>query len=98
MLRYTRGKGLLALTLFTGRKVAFALLSFLCLKQARYLPITSLEGAGVPPQLQKLRGGGLALSAPGCFIAVLPTFAEKRPTLAHDPCLPVADSRGVLET
>lgn len=89
---------MLALTLFTGRKVAFALLSFLCLKQPRYLPITSLEGAGVPPQLQKLCGGGLALSAPGCFIAVLLTFAEKRPPLAHDLCLPVADSRGVLET
>lgn len=65
---------MLALNLFTGRKVAFALLSFLCLKQPRYLRITSLEGAGVPPQLQKLllRGGGLALSEPGCFIAVLP--------------------------
>lgn len=62
--------------------MAFALLSFLCLKQPRYLPITSSEGAGVPPQLQKLllRGGGLALSASGCFIAVLLTFAEKRPS------------------
>lgn len=72
--------------------MAFALLSFVCLKQPHYLPITSLEGAGVPPQLQKLllRGGGLALSAPGCFIAVLLTFAEKHPPLAHDPCLPTA--------
>lgn len=78
--------------------MAFALLSSLCLTQPRYLPITSVEGASVPPQLQKLRGGGLALSAPGCFTAVLLTFAEKHPPLAHDPCLPVADSRGVLET
>lgn len=79
--------------------MAFALLSFLCLKQPHCLPITSSEGAGVP-QLQKLllRGGGLALSAPGCFIAVLLTLQRSAPLLAHDLCLPVADSRGVLET
>lgn len=100
MLKYTREKGLLALTLSTWRKaVAFALFSFLCLTH-RHLPIMSLEGRWCPsvPEPVLLRGGGLALSASGRFVEVLLHFLQEAPSFGPWPRLPLPNGRGVSKT